>query len=209
MVRHFFKGNKMANRFFQQFFFSLNHAPVFLEGSVVIGATGAVGTVKGSGLLGVTRLAAGVYQLQFEDAYNRYLGGTAGFVSPVTGASVPGGSFVAGTLYYITALGTTTTAQWLAAGVPAGVTPAVGVAFVATTVGAGTGTVKAAGVSGIYAIEVAGNSNLTSYNSVAGKGAILVLQCLDAAGAQTDPAAGSVLGFTSFFRNSTVKGKGE
>lgn len=176
---------------------------------MVIGATGAVGTVKGSGLLGVTRLDTGVYQLQFEDNYNRFLGLTAGFVSPVTGLSVSGGAFVAGTLYIITSLGTTTTAQWLAAGVPAGVTPAVGVAFVATGVGAGSGTVKAAGSSGVFAIEVAGNSNLTIANSEQGKGAIVVIQCLDAAGALTDPAEGSVLGFSAVFRNSSVKGKGE
>ena len=199
----------MANRFFQQFFLSLNHQPVFLEGSVVIGATGAVGTVKGSGLLSVTRLSAGVYQLIFEDDYNRYLGGFTGFVSPVTGSNVSGGSFVTGTLYVITALGTTTTAQWVAAGVPAGITPAVGVAFVATGAGAGTGTVKAVAASGIMNVEVAGDSNLTSYNQTPGQGAILLLCCRNSSGALTDPAQGSVLGFAAFFRNSSVKGKGE
>jgi hypothetical protein len=199
----------MANRFFQQFFLSLNHQPVFLEGSVVIGASGSVGTVKGSGLLSVTHLATGVYQLQFEDDYNRYLGGFAGFVSPVTGSNINAGSFVAGTLYVITALGTTTTAQWQAAGVPVGVTPAVGLAFVATGAGAGTGTVKATVGAGIYAVEVAGDSNLTSYVTTNGTGAILLLACRNASGALTDPAAGSVLGFTAFFRNSSVKGKGE
>lgn len=193
----------MANRWFQQFFYSLNHSPVFLEGNAVIGSTGAVGTVKGSGLKSVTRLGVGTYRLLPEDGYPRYLGGHVGFVSPTTGSNVNDGSFVAGTSYVITAVGTT---NWHAVGVPAGVTPAVGVGFVATGVGgAGSGTVKAVGASGIYAVEIVGDPQLQVNQAGGG----VIIQCLNASGAPTDPASGSVLGFVMFLRNSTVKGKGE
>lgn len=56
--------------------------------------------------------------------------------------------------------------DWQAVGVPKGVTPAVGVSFVATatgysTGGGSTGTVKAFTVSGISSIEVLGDDNLS------------------------------------------------
>lgn len=197
----------MANRFFQQFFFGLNHYPVWIEGSAAIGASGATSALKGSGVSSLTRKAAGVYELKLEDNYNRFLGFSAVLAGPVTGSAVAGGSFVAGTLYVIQSLGTTTQAQWITAGVPAGVTAAVGVAFVAAGVGAGTGTVKAVGASGVYAVELVGDPQTAVGPSTAG--AVLYFKCLDASGAAADPASGSTLYFEVKYRNSTVKGKGE
>jgi len=197
----------MANRFFQQFFFGLNHYPVWIEGSAAIGASGATSALKGSGVKSLTRKAAGVYELKLEDNYNRFLGFSAVLAGPVTGSAVTGGSFVAGTLYVIQSLGTTTQAQWETAGVPAGVTAAVGVAFVAAGVGAGTGTVKAATESAVYKVELAGDPQKSVGPSTAGS--VLYFVCWDASGSPIDPASGSTLYFEVKYRNSTVKGKGE
>ncbi len=60
-----------------------------LFGSVVIGSTGAVGTVKGN--FKITRTSAGVYQIILTDKYNRMLGSTAGFVQGT--ANTPSGIF--------------------------------------------------------------------------------------------------------------------
>jgi hypothetical protein len=76
---------------------------------------------------------------------------------------------VAGFTFALTA-NTDNNADWHAVGVPHGVTPAVGVAFVATSTGSGfsSGTVIASGVSGILAVEVIGNPNLSLAPHAAG-----------------------------------------
>jgi len=63
--------------------------------------------------------------------------------------------------------------DWHNVGVPHGVTPAVGVAFVAVNTGSGssTGTVIASGVSNILSAEVIGNPNLTLAPHAAGPSA--------------------------------------
>jgi hypothetical protein len=197
----------MANRFFQQFFFGLNHYPVWIEGSAAIGASGATSALKGSGVKSLTRKAAGVYELKLEDNYSRFLSFQCKFVAPVTGAAVTGGSFVSGTTYVIQSIGSTTQAQWETAGVPAGVTAAVGVAFVAAGVGAGTGTVKAVGTSAVFACEIVGDPQVSVGPTT--PGAVLLFKCIDASGAAIDPASGSQIYFEVTYRNSTVKGKGE
>jgi hypothetical protein len=53
---------------------------VQLFGSFVIGGTGAVGTVKGGGIKGVTRSATGVYEVELDQPWNRLLFSAAGFV---------------------------------------------------------------------------------------------------------------------------------
>lgn len=198
----------MANRYFTQFFYTPHKMPVLLDCNVVIGSTGAVGTLKGPGIASVTRLGTGLYQIKLQDNYNRYYMGGWGFVSPVTGASVNDGSFVTGTQYIITAVGTT---DWLAAGLPAGITPAVGCTFKAAGAGgAGTGTAKAVGSSGIFALEVVGDTNLMlAPAGQANQGGIVTIKCLNASGAATDPAAGSVMGLTFYLSNSSVMVQGE
>ncbi len=78
----------MANRNFNQAIYTLQQDLVILEGNFVIGAVGAVGTVKGSGIAGVTRTGAGVYEITLDDKYNRYLAGTIGFINTTTGSGV-------------------------------------------------------------------------------------------------------------------------
>jgi hypothetical protein len=194
----------MANRLYQQFSFGLVKYPVVLHGKADIGASGATSNLVGAGVSSLTRLAAGVYALKLEDNYNRFYNLQVSFESPLTGADITAGSFVVGTLYEITALGTT---DWTLIGLPAGLTPAVGVSFVATGVGSGTGTVKAFGTAGIFSVQLVGNPQVMDAPSP--QGAYVYFRTMNASNVNTDPTSGSVLYFTVTFRNSSVKDKGE
>lgn len=207
----------MASRLFKQFLFSLNPMLTYIEGSFSIGATGAVSAVKGGGISNVVRLSAGCYQVKLEDSYNRLLMTDYSFVSPVTGSdiNISGSSVMTiGQVYRITAVGTSTTANWVAVGLPVGVVPAVGVAFAASVTGSGTGTgtVKAIGVSGCAQVEVMGDANLSIGQPT---NPYIILQCLSATSSSVttmiaaDPASGSIMKMHFFFRNSSLKGKGE
>lgn len=202
----------MANRNFANSRMYTGHVmPVLLDGSAVIGSSGAVGTVKGPYIKSVTHLATGLYQIQMQDNYNRYLGGYSGFVSPASGSAIDPASGTVGLPYIIISVGNS---DWTTAGVPAGVTPAPGVGFVlAAAPASGTGTVKAVISSGIASVEVIGDSNLTSApmgpNTVGALGAIILLACYNGSGALTDPAPGSVLGFASEMSNSSILIQGE
>ena len=139
--------------------------------------------------------AAGLIFVQFQDNFNKYLFGTANFEGALSGSSInisTGSSLTIGAPYVITSVGTTTTAQWVAVGVPVGITPAVGVSFIASaTSGSGTGTVQAPAASGISDVEVVGQANGSITSSAAtvlgvSSGAYIILQCLaSGAGALT------------------------
>lgn len=106
--------------------------------------------------------------------------------------------------------------DWQGVGLPRGLTPTVGQSFIATSTGAGgsTGTVIAAGVSGISSIEVIGNPNVSFAPMPAGGspnvGAWILVQFLGATSSSvttpvaTAPAAGSTVGMSFYvdFRNS-------
>lgn len=201
----------MASRLFKQFLFSLNPMLTYIEGSVVIGATGAVGTIKGGGISNIVRLSAGTYQIILEDQYNKVLGFQGSLQAPVTGSALT--STVSGTVYVINALGTATAAQWQAVGLSAYVTPAVGVAFKASASASigGSASVKALGVCAINQIQLVGDPSLTVIN----QSPYMVVQCLgptasgDTTQVATDPADGSKLFFALMLRNSNLAGKGE
>jgi hypothetical protein len=149
--------------------------------------------------------ASGLVMVQFKNNFNYYLGGFSGFVSPPTGSSLT--SVTAGTAYTITTLGTTTAAQWLAAGVPAGVVPAVNGSFVAIETGAigGTGTVHAVGVSGVASLEVIGDTNMGATSNIATySGEWLIGQFLNGSAALTAPANNTVVGMSFLFDRSSV-----
>lgn len=197
----------MANRNFpSQRIFGFHMLPVRLDCSVQIGASGAVSSFSGKGIAAVTRLSAGIYQIQLQDNYFSYLTSYTAFESPVTGSAIAGGSFVATTIYQIVTVGSTTQAQWHAAGVPAGITAAPGVVFKAATIGAGSGTVKALGSSGISAVEMIGQPATMISNQPfnALQGGYLTYQCL-ASTTPTDPASGSVMNFEIYMNNSSVQ----
>jgi len=205
----------MANRRFNQFFYTFHNKPVQLDVKVPIGATGAVGTLGlSSGISSVVRNAAGIYQINFSDPYNKYIAHSWSIESPNSGSSilVASAGTVSGTSYIITIVGTTTTAGWQSLGLPVGVTPAVGVAFkaTATTTATGTGAVQVQSNSGIVAIEALGIPSLTMYPT--GVGAALpymILQTLAATNSSTttlvptDPANGSALKLVFYFSDSS------
>lgn len=136
---------------------------------------------------------AGVILVQLQDCYNKYFGGNFQAGYALTGSDLT--SVTVNLVYVITALGTATLAQWQAKGLPAGITPAVGAAFVASATGTigGSATVKAVGSSGIDAIEVIGDPNKTIQSSAAlvmgvSSGAYLLFQCLGPSGSNAAPA---------------------
>lgn len=126
--------------------------------------------------------ANGYALIQFNNNFNKYLGGFQFASAPVIGSNLT--STTTGLAYIITAVGTTTAAQWAAAGLPIGVSAAVGVSFIAIATGAlgGNGTVKVPGQSGISSAEVVGDPNLSIANSniSANGGAYVLVQFLGA-----------------------------
>lgn len=121
---------------------------------------------------------AGYGIIGLKNNFNHFLGLNWQVDAPATNTTTA--STTINVVYTITLLGTTTTAQWQAVGVPAWLTPAVGLSFVATASQAigGTGTVGTAGVSNISAISVVGNPDMSisSSNIAQYGGAYLVLQ---------------------------------
>jgi len=225
----------MASRLFKQFLFSLNPMLTYIEGSFVVGATGAVGSVKGGGISNVVRLTTGVYQIVLEDQYNRLLGFGYDFGTTVTGSALT--SVTSGTVYVINALGTATAAQWQAVGLSANVTAAVGVVFKATASQAigGSASVKVQAPSTISEVEVLGDPNTTIINQTP----YIVVQTLGPVISSVatsvftydvgtpanstvatsvvntttmtpiDPAQNSTFRFALMLRNSNLAGKGE
>lgn len=153
----------------------------------------------------------GIIMIELQDNYNRLLGGFASAVSPLDGSTQT--STTAGDICVIVSLGTATLAQWQAAGLPVGVTPAVGVAFVATATGAigGSAAVQGVGVSGAVGLETCGNTNLSlsRENSPVNGGGIIYLQALDASGAKVAPADGTVIAVSLYLSNSSVTVQGQ
>lgn len=196
----------MANRYYNsQFMYSFNAMPTYIQGNFTVGSTGAVGTIQGSGISTITKLATGIYSVTFTDSYARFLGASITPTTTVTGGAITAGSFVTGTAYQIVTLGTT---DYSLVGLPTGLTQAVGQTFVATGAGTGTGTVKALASSGIFTAEIAGNPNLMCA-AQPGYGGTLIFEFKDATNTLVEPASGSLIFFEFMFRNSSVKGKGE
>lgn len=204
----------MANRRFTQFSYSMHPFPVTIDCNFDVGATGAVGTLRGPGVTSVTRLAVGTYKVLFQDNYNKFFGVTHWLASPNSGANVAVTAINPTTVYVITVVGTTTTAGWNTAGVPVGTTPAVGVTFLCAATTTGSGQAKVVGVSGNNSIEVVGLPNTTLQNSTT-PGGYVVIQCLGPTNSSTttqipvDPANGSILGLSFYLSNSSLTVQGE
>lgn len=192
-------------------------ASIVSSGSITLSAatsSSTTGSITYQGV-GSPNPAAGYALIQFKNNFNTYLGGFSGFVSPVSGTpiNVTTGT-TAGLAYVIVSLGTTSLAQWQKLGVPAGLTPAVGMSFVAplTTTATGTGVIEVPSVSGIVAVEVVGdpNTSIANANLASNDGAFVLVQLLGATNSSTTtlipkaPAAGSVLGMSFWFDGSTV-----
>lgn len=207
----------MANARFNQFMYSKHAMPIMLDCNIAIGATGAVSLLKGSAVYAVTRLAVGTYKVQFQDNYYKLYSMRHAIKAPVSGGNVAVTAIAPGTVYEITVVGTTTTAQWITAGVPAGTTPAVGVAFLAAATSAGSGQAKVIGVSGISCVELVGvtNNQLGPTGRPALQGGYAIVQCLGSTSSSVttlvpaDPASGSTLYLEFYLSNSSVLVNGE
>lgn len=164
--------------------------------------------------------ASGTILVQLQDNYSRSFSGFDAKVAPVSGSAlkIDNSVLTAGVAYIITTLGDASLAQWHALGVPAGITPAVGVSFISASVGAGANssssrvmTAAAAG-SGVASIETVGDPNLSiapDPSAAQGYGASFILQCRDYAGAIVAPVDGSVISLAFYLSNSSVLVNGE
>jgi hypothetical protein len=156
--------------------------------------------------------AVGFAVVKFKNNFNYYLGGFDGEVPPLTSTSTT--STTNHNPYVITSLGTTTLAQWQAAGLLPGFTPAVGAAFTAIATGAigGTGTVGIPGVLSTLKLSVVGDPNQTLNNSAiaANAGAMVMIQFLAPTNSSTTtlvaaaPADGTTVGMCFRFDGSSV-----
>lgn len=154
--------------------------------------------------------AASCIQIQLQDNYSKLLGMCVSLQEPTSG--VPLVATVAGTPYVITSLGTTSLAQWQAKGLPVGLTPAVGVAFVATANGAlgGTGEVQTCNGVDVDSVELLGNPNasLVLGDSAVNGGALIQLIGRKA-GAPAVMPNGTVVRVNLYLSNSSVTVNGQ
>lgn len=150
--------------------------------------------------------ASGIIIVQLKQNFNVFLGSRWNIQAGLTGSDLT--SVTTNVAYEITAVGTTTTAQWVTAGLPVGFTPAVGQTFIAAgsvSLG-GTGTVKAFAASSVASIEVFGDPSTMLNNSNIGSnsGAYIFLRALDYAGSLVAPTASSIINLSLLFDRSSV-----
>ncbi len=216
----------MANRWFTQFFYTLHKKPVLLDCNFIVDSSNANGlgirSLKGPGISSVymhtsatpaagnPNPAAGYILVKLQDSYNRYFGGGSGQVTPVSGTPLT--TTVANVPNVIVSLGTATLAQWQAVGLPIGITPAVGVAFIATSAaligGSAAVEVVATAGSGIDHIEVVGDTNLTLRPLGVTGGGYVILRCM-LSNATATPADGTVIGLSFYLSSSFIQQQGE
>lgn len=161
--------------------------------------------------------ASGTILVQLQDVYTQ-LYCVDSFCSATTGTPVKidNSAMTAGVAYTITTLGNASAAKWLAIGVPAGITPAVGVSFIALSDGGSTNTSTsrvapaAAAGSGIFSIETLGQAHLILPSTIAtnGFGSQIILQCRNDSAADAPaiaaPADGTIIKLRFLLSNSSV-----
>ncbi len=62
------------NRYFSQFQYTIEKDTVTLFGSMVVGSTGAVGTVTGAGIASIARSGTGAYTITLTGPFTKLLG---------------------------------------------------------------------------------------------------------------------------------------
>ncbi len=222
----------MANRRFpSQFNYNFHMMPVLIDCKFKVLSTAGIGisNLSSPGISSVlmhsssasgNNLAAGQIQIQLQDSYYQYYWGGIQFTSPPTGSEINlTTGLTLGQGYQITTVGTSTAANWVTAGLQAGLTPTVGMAFVAKTAAAGTGTgkVKAVTTSGVYGAEFMGSPTLglNVANQPTNGGGILLLQCIGPTDSThpgpviTQPADGTAVHLWFYVSNSSVTLQGD
>ncbi len=126
---------------------------------------------------------AGYALIQLKQNFNKFLGMQYSFQTPTaTDKKIDNAELSLGQVYVITVLGNATAAQWTAVGVPAGVTPAVGVSFTALATGSGSGNSSTSRMqlptsSAIELVEVVGvTDTMTPANIATNAGQWVTLQ---------------------------------
>jgi hypothetical protein len=193
-----------------------------LTGAVTISAAIVLNVPPVSG--GPTRVPGtpqpGCIVVQLVDGFSESYTGFSSYVSPLSGISlkVDNSALTAGTAYVITTLGNSTLAQWQALGVPKGLTPSVGLSFVALNNGGSSNTstsrvmTTAPAGSGIMSIEQDGDPNLSiSPNPGAGQkfGAQFIMCARNNTGVMTAPVDGTVISLAFLLGNSSIKVQGD
>lgn len=162
---------------------------------------------------------AGFCWIQLAGNFNHYINDPIMIQSPNTGSIKidNGATLTLGQAYVITTLGNATASQWTTVGVPAGVTPAVGVSFIAIATGAGSGNTSTSRVStpstsGVTKAEIVGtpDTSIANSNVPANGGAWLLLQFLAPTSSSvttatpTAPTDGSIVSMSIKFDASSV-----
>lgn len=228
----------MANSRYTQFFYTKHAMPMLIDCNFIVDADNVNGlgirSLVGPGvsavymhtsatpLAGNPNPAAGFIYVKLQDNFYKYYAGYGAVTSPQSGSSilVASAGVVAGTTYVITILGTTTTAGWQSLGLPVGITPALGVPFVATatTTATGTGAVQVphANGAGISYIEAIGSGSLTLGPSGLGRTSpYLIFRTMGATDASTTtpiavaPREESIISLAMYVSNSSVVVAGE
>src|SRR5215813_13178644 len=97
-----------------------------VQGQFSVGSAGAVSGVQGNGVASVTHAGTGVYWVKLSDQYNKFLCLDVTLEETSDTPATIASGLTSGAVYVITTVGDASAADWLAVGVPAGVTPAVG-----------------------------------------------------------------------------------
>jgi hypothetical protein len=164
--------------------------------------------------------ASGTIVVQLQDSFSRFYTGGYELTAPNSGSDVKidNSAMTAGVAYVITTLGNATAAKWHAIGVPAGITPAVGVAFIASSNGGAGNTLTsrvqttAAAGSAIMDIELVGSTSLgiaPNPSANQGFGGQIILQCRNSSGTIANPADGTTVHLSFLLSNSSVLIQGE
>lgn len=223
--RNFSNGGKM---------YIMETSPVLVSMNFVVASTNGVGITNLKGATvddvfmhtsttpsgGNPNPASGTIIVRLQDNYARLLSSSFSIISPNSGTPVKidNAAMTPGVAYTITVLGNSSVALWRSLGVPAGITPAVGVTFIAASAGSSANTstsrvqASAAAGSGVASIELVGNPNLLiAPDGLAnqGYGASFILQCRDYAGALVAPADGSIISIDLLLSNSSVTVQGQ
>jgi len=162
---------------------------------------------------------AGYIAIQLKNNFNVFLKAEAEIISPNSGSDIKidNSALTQHQLYTISILGNASLATWQGVGLPAGVTPAVGVSFIATGTGGSGNTLTSrvqapsATGSGVIKYETVGNPNLTANSNIAtNNGQWLFGQFLAATDSttttlvKTNPADGTIVCMKIYVDGSTV-----
>lgn len=197
--------------------FAGSSAPTLISTGTIFGSNPTASMVRSQGIVAVTRLAVGQYQIQLADNYTDLYSLQGTMRCNVTGSAVAGGAFVTGKVYQIVTVGTTTQAQWVTAGLSPGLAAAAGQIFVAVGAGAGNGTVKeiAPPNTGYSIVQMGGSTvNLSYQPYVQGTGGYINFGTIgpttpgtssaDATPAFKDPDSGTIMLMSVLLSNSSL-----